>query len=76
MSAFLDGMGGRMSEIVSLQQFATDIQAFMLCGAVRGRFFEGPFPVTAELEVSSLYSRRPLLERTGIVEIPMYRFAM
>ena len=76
VAAILDGMGGRMSDIVSLQQFTTDIQAFMGCGAVRARFFVAPFPVTTTLEVSSLYDPRLLVEITGIAEIPIDRFAM
>lgn len=72
----LGTMGGRMSDIVSLQQFTTDIQAFMRCGEVRARFFEVPYPVTTTLEVSSLYDPRLLVEITGIAEIPLNRFTM
>lgn len=72
----LGTMGGRMSDIVSLQQFTTDIQAFMRCGGVRARFFEAPYPVTTTLEVSSLYDPRLLVEVTGIAEIPLNRFTM
>jgi len=67
-------MGGRMSDIVSLQQFTTDIQAFMRCGEVRAGFFEAPYPVTTTLEVSSLYDARLLIEITAIAEIPLDRF--
>lgn len=76
MSDVLGSMGGRMSDIVSLQQFTTDIQAFMLCGEVRTRFFDAPYPVTTTLEVSSLYDPRLLVEITGIAEIPLDRFTM
>lgn len=72
----LEPMGGRMSDIASLQQFTTDIKAFMGCGAVRARFFEAPFPVTTTLEVSSLFDPRLLVEITAIAEIPLDRFVM
>ena len=76
MSDILGAMGGRMSDIVSLNQFTTDIQAFMRCGEVRTNIFEGPYPVTTTLEVSSLYDPRLLIEITGIAEIPLDRFIM
>ena len=76
ISYILGAMGGRMSDIVSLQQFTTDIQAFMRCGEVRSSFFKAPYPVTTTLEVSSLYDQRLLVEITGIAEIPATRFIM
>ncbi len=76
MAAILDEMGGRLSDVVSLQQFTTDIQTFMRCGETRARFFEAPFPVTTTLEVSSLFDPRLLVEITGIAEIPADRFVM
>ena len=76
ISDILAAMGGRMSDIVSLQQFTTDIQAFMQCGEVRSRYFEAPYPVTTTLEVSSLYDPRLLVEITGIAEIPLDRFIL
>lgn len=74
MSDILSTMGGRMSDIVSLQQFTTDIQAFMQCGDIRAGFFKAPYPVTTTLEISSLYDPRLLIEITGIAEIPQDRF--
>ena len=76
ISDILGAMGGRMSDIVSLQQFTTDIQAFMGCGEVRTSFFEAPYPVTTTLEVSSLYDHKLLVEIAGIAEIPLDRFNM
>ena len=76
ISEILAAMGGRMSDIVSLQQFTTDIQAFMRSGEVRTRFFEAPYPVTTTLEISSLYDPRLLVEITGIAEIPLDRFIL
>ena len=76
ISDVLSSLGGRMSDIVSLQQFTTDIQAFMRCGEIRTTFFEAPYPVTTTLEVSSLYDSKLLVEITGIAEIPLDRFTM
>ncbi len=76
VSDILAAVGGRMSDIVSLQQFTTDIQAFMRCGKIRTSFFEAPYPVTTTLEVSSLYDPRLLVEITSIAEIPLDRFIM
>lgn len=76
ISDVLAAMGGRMSDIVSLQQFTTDIQAFMRCGEVRARFFEAPYPVTTTLEISALYDPRLLVEVTGVAEIPLDRFTL
>ena len=76
ISDILQPLGGRMSDIVSLQQFTTDIQAFMQCGNIRARFFDAPYPVTTTLEVSALYDARLLVEITAIAEIPANRFVM
>lgn len=76
ISDILGTMGGSTSDIVSLQQFTTDIQAFMRCGEIRARFFEAPYPVTTTLEVSSLYDSKLLIEITAIAEIPASRFIM
>lgn len=64
------------ADVVSLNQFTTDIQAFMRCGDIRKTFFDGPFPVTTTLEVSSLYDPRLLVEINGIAEVPTERFLM
>lgn len=76
ISGILGSMGGRMSDIISLQQFTTDIQAFMQCGDIRAGFFKAPYPVTTTLEISSLYDPRLQVEISGIAEIPMDRFIL
>ncbi len=72
----LTPLGGRMTDVVALNQFTPDIQAFMRCGDIRKTFFDAPFPVTTTLEVSSLYDPRLLIEINGIAEIPTKRFRM
>lgn len=76
ISDILEPMGGKTSDIVSLQQFTTDIHAFMRCSEIRTRFFDAPYPVTTTLEVSSLYDSRLLVEITAVAEIPTSRFVM
>lgn len=70
----LNHVGGRMSDIVSLTQYVTDIEAFMESGAVRQEFFTPPFPVTTTVEVSRLYDPDLLVEITAIAEVPRDRF--
>ena len=72
----LSPLGGRMSDIVSLNQFTTDIQAFMQCGEVRKTFFAAPYPVTTTLEISALYDPRLLIEINAVAEIPIERFIL
>ncbi|MTH95651.1 RidA family protein [Roseibium sp. RKSG952] len=76
ISDSLVSVGGKMSDVVSLQQFTTDIKGFMGCGAIRNSFFKPPFPVTTTLEVSALYDPRLLVEITSIAEVPMDRFVL
>ncbi|MDJ0896499.1 MAG: RidA family protein [Alphaproteobacteria bacterium] len=74
IEAVLDHVGGRMSDIVSLTQFVTDIDAFMAAGSVRQEFFASPYPVTTTVEVSRLYDAELLVEITAIAEVPTERF--
>ncbi len=76
ISDVLAALGGRMSDIVSLNQFTTDIEAFMRCGAIRQEAFKAPFPVTTTLQVVSLYDPLLLVEINGTAEIPKERFVM
>jgi enamine deaminase RidA (YjgF/YER057c/UK114 family) len=75
IEAVLASMNGRMSDIVSLNQFTTDIQAFMQSGDIRQQFFSAPFPVTTTVEVSSLYDPNLVIEISAIAEIPITRFS-
>ena len=70
----LEGFGGRMSDIVSLTHYATDIEAFMQAGPVRAAFFQEPYPVTTTVEVNRLYDLDIMIEITAIAEIPKERF--
>ncbi len=70
----LASVNGRMGDIVSLNQFTTDINAFMQCGPIRQRFFDDPFPVTTTVEISSLYDPRLMIEISAVAEVPLERF--
>ncbi len=70
----LTSINGRLSDIVSLIQYTTDIKQFMNAGPVRQEYFSEPYPVTTTVEVSSLYDPELLIEITAIAEIPRSRF--
>ena len=74
IQAVLGHLGGTMADVISLTQYATDIEAFMAVGAVRMEFFAEPFPVTTTIEVSRLYDPALMVEITAIAEIPRDRF--
>jgi enamine deaminase RidA (YjgF/YER057c/UK114 family) len=75
IASCLAGLGGRMSDVISLDQRTTDIASFMQCGPTRQKYFHPPYPVTTTVEVSALYDPRLLIEITAIAEIPRDRFA-
>ncbi|SME97775.1 Enamine deaminase RidA, house cleaning of reactive enamine intermediates, YjgF/YER057c/UK114 family [Tistlia consotensis] len=70
----LASLGGRLSDVVSLVHYTTDIEAFMTSGAVRKAFFAPPYPVTTTIEVARLYRPELLVEITAVAEIPRDRF--
>ncbi|TIP52198.1 MAG: RidA family protein, partial [Mesorhizobium sp.] len=74
IQAVLASVGGTMAEIISLTQYATDIQKFMAAGEIRKQFFAEPFPVTTTVEVVRLYHPDLLIEITATAEIPHDRF--
>jgi enamine deaminase RidA (YjgF/YER057c/UK114 family) len=74
IDATLAHVGGTMTDIFSLTQYVTDIEAFMAAGEVRLEFFSAPYPVTTTIQVSRLYHRDLLVEITAIAEVPLDRF--
>ncbi|RWL80100.1 MAG: RidA family protein [Mesorhizobium sp.] len=74
IQALLASVGGTMADIISLTQYATDIQKFMAAGEIRKQFFAEPFPVTTTVEVVRLYHPDLLIEITATAEIPHDRF--
>jgi enamine deaminase RidA (YjgF/YER057c/UK114 family) len=74
IKAVLASLGGEMPDIVSLTQYATDIEQFMAAGDVRSEFFAEPYPVTTTVQVVRLYHPDLLIEITATAEIPESRF--
>lgn len=72
--AVLASMGGQMRDVVSLVQYATDIEQFMGTGDIRKEFFSAPFPVTTTVQVAHLYHPELMIEITAVAEIPRNRF--
>lgn len=70
----LAAAGGKMSDVVSLVHYTTDIQAFMQTGDIRQEFFADPYPVTTTVEVAALYSADLVIEVTAVAEIPKDRY--
>lgn len=74
IAAFLDAVGGRMEDVLSLTHYTTDIGAFAGVGDTRREFFPEPYPVTTTVQVAALYDPHLVIEITAIAEIPRERF--
>jgi enamine deaminase RidA (YjgF/YER057c/UK114 family) len=74
LQSVLESVGGRMADIVSLNQFTTDVEAFMKAGDVRREFFSAPYPITTTLGVARLYDPDVMVEVSAIAEIARDRF--
>ena len=74
IQAALASVGGVMADILSLTQYAVDIEQFMAAGDIRRQFFAEPFPVTTTVQVVRLYHLDLLIEITATAEIPLDRF--
>ena len=74
IQSVLAGLGGRMSDVISLTHYTTDIAAFMQSGDIRKDFFSAPYPVTTTIQVAALYDPALMIEITAIAEIPRDRF--
>ena len=74
IKAVLASIGGEMSDIVSLTQYATDIEQFMASGDIRKEFLSEPYPVTTTVQVVRLYHPDLRIEITATAEIPRHRF--
>jgi len=72
--AVLAAAGGEMADIVSLTQYATDIDEFLKTRDLRREFFSEPFPATTTVQVVRLYRPELLVEISAIAEIPHERF--
>ncbi|HET6158570.1 MAG TPA: RidA family protein [Dongiaceae bacterium] len=70
----LASIGGTTSDILSMTNYVTDMDAFLAAADIRRDFFAAPFPVTTTIEVARLYDRALLVEISVIAEIPLDRF--
>ncbi len=70
----LASMGGKMSDVVSLVHYTTDIEQFMKTEDIRQEFFYTPFPITTTVQVVRLYRPDLVVEITAVAEIPRDRF--
>lgn len=70
----LESMNGRMTDVLSLSQYTTDLEAFLSASPIRGEFFCDPFPVTTTVAVAALYRPDVMVEISAIAEIPKSRF--
>ncbi|WP_213774591.1 RidA family protein [Bradyrhizobium sp. dw_78] len=64
--ALMTAAGGKMSDIVKLTIFVTDISQRQKVWQARREFFTGDFPTCALVEVSSLAGPEVLVEIQGI----------
>jgi enamine deaminase RidA (YjgF/YER057c/UK114 family) len=67
--AFISAAGGKMSDIVKLTIFVTDITKRQKVWQARREFFTGDFPTCALVEVSNLASPEILVEIQGIAHL-------
>lgn len=70
----LDAVGGRMADVLALTQHTTDIDAFLMTGALRRSYFQPPYPVTTTVQVVRLYDPALLVEITAVAEVPSNSF--
>jgi len=74
IQAVLASVGGKMTDIVSLTHYVTDIELFMKTGDIRREFFTEPFPATTTVQIVRLYHAELLVEITATAEVPRDRF--
>jgi 2-iminobutanoate/2-iminopropanoate deaminase len=67
--ALIDAAGGRMSDMVKLTIFVTNISRRQKVWDARKEFFSGDFPTCALVEVSALASPEVLVEIEGIAHL-------
>ncbi len=76
IEAVMASCGGTLADVIAVNHYTTDIEAFMAAGAVRSEFFAPPFPVTTTLEISRLYHPDLMIEITATAEVARDRFRL
>ncbi|HAL48892.1 MAG: RidA family protein [SAR202 cluster bacterium] len=73
IQAALEFAGGRMSDIVKVLVFVTDMSDLMGIHEVRAEFFERPYPASSLVQVSGLVRDDYLIEIEAVAVIPTDR---
>ncbi|UCX03317.1 RidA family protein [Shewanella sp. HL-SH8] len=68
LTAVCDAAGGKMSDIVKLNIFLTDLSHFATVNDIMSRYFQQPYPARAAIGVKEL-PKGSLVEMDGIMEL-------
>ncbi|MCL1112075.1 MULTISPECIES: RidA family protein [Shewanella] len=68
LTAVCEAAGGKMSDIVKLNIFLTDLSHFATVNEIMSRYFQQPYPARAAIGVKEL-PKGSLVEMDGIMEI-------
>ncbi|MGK0409854.1 MAG: reactive intermediate/imine deaminase [Shewanella psychromarinicola] len=68
LSAVCEAAGGKMSDIVKLNIFLTDLSHFATVNEIMSRYFQQPYPARAAIGIKAL-PKGSLVEMDGIMEI-------
>lgn len=69
----IEGIGGRMSDIVKVTVFVTDMSMLDEIHRVRSEYFTPPYPASTLVEVTGLVKPEYLIEIEAIAVIPFDR---
>ncbi|UJF22517.1 RidA family protein [Shewanella sp. OMA3-2] len=68
LTAVCEAAGGKMSDIVKLNIFLTDLSHFATVNDIMSRYFQQPYPARAAIGVKEL-PKGSLVEMDGIMEL-------
>lgn len=68
LSAVCEASGGKLSDIVKLNVFLTDLGNFAKVNEIMGQYFQQPYPARAAVGVASL-PRGALVEADGVLAL-------
>ncbi|WP_351121634.1 RidA family protein [Shewanella sp. T24-MNA-CIBAN-0130] len=68
LSAVCEAASGKMSDIVKLNIFLTDLSHFATVNEIMSRYFQQPYPARAAIGIKAL-PKGSLVEMDGIMEI-------
>ena len=73
ISKVLEGVGGRMSDIVKVTVFVTDMSMLDEIHRVRSEYFAPPYPASTLVQITRLVRPEYLIEIEAIAVIPLDR---